>query len=569
MPQTKVATIELQPRTVTLHREGDFFVGNYSLNLTNARGFQFAARIEIKPEGAAGADWVSIPSDRKLVDFPADKLETIPVAVKVPATAATKAAVTHRFTVKVMDKALSDELTDTETADFVVPALHLDTPPRRWLIPAIVVAVLLLGGGGVAVALAMSGPELGDACELEKPECPEGITCHPTKKRCLAEVGKECTQGDVCVTGRCSDDKCERLQIGDACEPAEALCAEPLECAALAKKCQGITGVACKAADQCLSGKCEGDRCALLAANEPCDPGRSFCAPKLVCPVSSKRCAQMPRPPIPQPVPPLPQPQPQPQPPPRPAVASLAACTTRNVLGSYSGGTWMARQVCQGGEVAVSAGGFCSGAGRMVGASTTNGGTDGSAWLWCSQAGQAYWYGMCCQPSQTGGMGAPSSAVGNCVNRRVDATYSGGTWMAQAVCQPNEIAISAGGFCAGAGQAVGMSTTNPTRDRNAWLWCSQSGQAYWYATCCEPAASTRVIGTCTTRRVEARYPGGNWVAQTVCQADEIAVAGAGFCASAGQLVGASTTVGNVDPRVWLWCTQPGNAFWYGTCCKQR
>ena len=56
--------------------------------------------------------------------------------------------------------------------------------------------------------------------------------------------------------------------------------------------------------------------------------------------------------------------------------------------------------------------------------------------------------------------------------------------MSQAVCEANELAVSAGGFCSQAGQMVGVSTTSGTVDRNVWLQCTQKGPAVWYAMCC-------------------------------------------------------------------------------------
>jgi hypothetical protein len=58
------------------------------------------------------------------------------------------------------------------------------------------------------------------------------------------------------------------------------------------------------------------------------------------------------------------------------------------------------------------------------------------------------------------------------------------------------------------------------------------------------------------------------MAQQVCQGNEVAVSGNGFCSQAGQMVGASTTSGRVDRNVWLWCSQSGRAIWYGMCCQQ-
>ena len=80
------------------------------------------------------------------------------------------------------------------------------------------------------------------------------------------------------------------------------------------------------------------------------------------------------------------------------AHADLHACVTRTYFGAYSGTSWLAQTVCNAGEIAVSANGFCSAAGDMKGVSTTSGTTDRLVWLWCGQAGNAYWYAMCCQP---------------------------------------------------------------------------------------------------------------------------------------------------------------------------
>lgn len=78
------------------------------------------------------------------------------------------------------------------------------------------------------------------------------------------------------------------------------------------------------------------------------------------------------------------------------------------------------------------------------------------------------------------------AALSNCVTRSLNATYSGTTWLSKTVCNAGEIAVSAGGFCATAGDMKGVSTTTGTTDRLVWLWCSQGGNAYWYAMCCTP-----------------------------------------------------------------------------------
>ncbi|MFO7181163.1 MAG: hypothetical protein DIU78_020855 [Pseudomonadota bacterium] len=77
---------------------------------------------------------------------------------------------------------------------------------------------------------------------------------------------------------------------------------------------------------------------------------------------------------------------------------AVSNCVTRSVSSTYTGTTWLQKTVCNAGEIAVSAGGFCSAAGDMKGVSTTSGTTDRLVWLWCNQPGQAYWYAVCCQP---------------------------------------------------------------------------------------------------------------------------------------------------------------------------
>jgi hypothetical protein len=89
-----------------------------------------------------------------------------------------------------------------------------------------------------------------------------------------------------------------------------------------------------------------------------------------------------------------------------PAMASpahaVSACVTRTVFATYTKPAtkpqWVPKTVCNSGEIAVSAGGFCYSAGSMVGASTTSGTTDRQVWLWCTSTGSAYWYAMCCLP---------------------------------------------------------------------------------------------------------------------------------------------------------------------------
>ena len=163
---------------------------------------------------------------------------------------------------------------------------------------------------------------------------------------------------------------------------------------------------------------------------------------------------------------------------------------------------------------------------------------------------------------------AQTATLGSCVTRTVNANYAGATWMAQQVCQGNEVAVSANGFCSRAGRMVGASTTSGTADRSVWLWCSQSGPAVWYAMCCQSQPAPKAVHSCVTRTAAGNYAGTTWMPQHVCQGSEIAVSGGGFCSQAGQMVGASTTAGTANRDVWLWCSQSGPAIWYGVCCQQ-
>jgi hypothetical protein len=288
-----VVDIQLQPADpITLQRakEPGFFEGSFSLSLTNSRHILFTARIEIEPQGDAKAEWLSIPDDRKLFDFPTDKLQPIPIKVRVPESAAGKKL---SFVVRVMDMAKTDELYDKQTAEVVVPAVQKPQPTKLppWLIPVIIGGVLVLGGGVFAIVKLTGGPKLGSACDPAAPKCPDGVTCDQTKKQCLAKLAEACKHDEDCVTGHCTDDKCGALAIGEDCDPAASLCGEGAECSE-GKKCLGKRGTACKTADQCITGACDTaqEKCTFLGLHAPCDPDRSFCADGLECPVAGKKC---------------------------------------------------------------------------------------------------------------------------------------------------------------------------------------------------------------------------------------------------------------------------------------
>ncbi len=247
--------------------------------------------------------------------------------------------------------------------------------------------------------------------------------------------------------------------------------------------------------------------------------------------------------------------------------SALHGCVTRRVDGHYAGTSWMAKAVCQPNEIAVSGNGFCSGAGKMIGASTTRDTTDQRVWLWCNKPGPAIWYGMCCQATSAA-HAPPAKELGSCTTRRLDAAFSGKGWQDKAVCHANELAISGNGSCEKAGQMIGASTTVGKLDGRAWIWCSKPGPATWNAVCCQSAAPAPTsLRSCVTRTLSAGYAGTGGMGKLVCHANEIAISGNGFCSQAGQMVGASTTQQTVDRNVWLSCSKPGNAVWYASCCQ--
>lgn len=72
-----------------------------------------------------------------------------------------------------------------------------------------------------------------------------------------------------------------------------------------------------------------------------------------------------------------------------------------------------------------------------------------------------------------------------CITRRVNATITGGGWQAATVCNADEYAMSVGGLCPSGGSMVGAVTSHNVIDRQAWLHCTTSGSAWWYAMCCD------------------------------------------------------------------------------------
>jgi cytolethal distending toxin subunit A len=154
-----IATIDLKPRSITLTRSSDdkVFQGNYKLSLTNVSGKQFNARVEIRPNGNTQAEWILVDRTSLIFEFAKDRVIDIPISIKVPGAVPEG---TFGFTATVVDAELPDERYAKLTGSFDVPkaALQPPHPPKKmWLIPVIILAVLLLGGGVFAIHKLTSG----------------------------------------------------------------------------------------------------------------------------------------------------------------------------------------------------------------------------------------------------------------------------------------------------------------------------------------------------------------------------------------------------------------------------
>jgi hypothetical protein len=289
-----IATIDLQPRSITLtkSKDGAFFEGNFKLSLTNVSGKRFNARVEVRPDGNVKAEWIEVDKALLMFDFEVNKVQDIPIRIKVPAT---QPEGTYGFMTRLVDTALPDERDAKLPGSFEVPKVVAPPvekkPLPKWLIPVIAGVVLLLAGGGVGLAIALKKPGLGSKCDPAKPECPESIACDTGKRECLAAIGQACEKDDHCLTNHCDSGKCGPLVAGDECEPAAHLCAEKLDCSEQARRCVGTIGAKCAKNEECVTNKCSGALCAGLAIGETCNPARAtLCAQGLVCPEANKKC---------------------------------------------------------------------------------------------------------------------------------------------------------------------------------------------------------------------------------------------------------------------------------------
>jgi hypothetical protein len=269
MPEAKVALLDLQPRAIKLQRgaQPGFYEGSYSLTLSNARGVPFTARVEIRPEGDTKAEWLSIPEDRKLFDFPADKTQPIPIKARVPEAAAGK---TLRFTVKVMDQANTDELYDTLDAEMSVPAPDGPKPAPsgglpKWLIPVIIGVVLVLGGVGFGIYKLVSSSGKGATAEKDKPTDTNKPRPNPPAVVKACQVAKDC-ESQVC-------------NANHMCAPPYGICANDSGCPERAQcvggHCRLPNGHRCTTSLVCISEYCFDDKC---AANRcPTCPAGQIC----------------------------------------------------------------------------------------------------------------------------------------------------------------------------------------------------------------------------------------------------------------------------------------------------
>jgi len=149
-----IATIDIKPRFITLTRSSDdkVFEGSYKLSLTNVSDKQFNARVEIRPNGNTQAEWILVERTSLIFEFAKDRVVDIAINIKVPGAVPEG---TFGFAASVVDTELPDERFAKLTGSFDVPkaALPPPLPPKKpvWLIPVIIGAVLLLGGGAFAI----------------------------------------------------------------------------------------------------------------------------------------------------------------------------------------------------------------------------------------------------------------------------------------------------------------------------------------------------------------------------------------------------------------------------------
>jgi hypothetical protein len=78
--------------------------------------------------------------------------------------------------------------------------------------------------------------------------------------------------------------------------------------------------------------------------------------------------------------------------------------------------------------------------------------------------------------------------------------------------------------------------------------------------------------SCIKRQVSATYSSANvWQSKTVCEENEVAIAGMGRCPSAGYLRGVDIVSGGgeeLDRTVYIQCSASGGgALWTATCCE--
>jgi hypothetical protein len=142
------------------------------------------------------------------------------------------------------------------------------TPPPpggglpKWLIPAIIGAVVVIAGVVVLVLVLRNGDEplaLGQACTAESPPCAQGLVCAAEQQKCLRPTGGACTADTDCETSKCTNAACV-AQPTKAGDPCDTTCPEPLQCSPT-KHCGEQIGRPCEQNVQCFSGLCDTGRC--------------------------------------------------------------------------------------------------------------------------------------------------------------------------------------------------------------------------------------------------------------------------------------------------------------------
>jgi hypothetical protein len=233
-------------------------------------------------------DWLVVGPQRTL-SLAGGKTETITITAR-PTTASPPGKNTIKLAIAIKD-GVDDVYVDSPTVACEVtataptaiasspPTSPVLTPPERirpprnplfrWLIPAIVGGLLLVGGGVLAgwkllghapvipTPIPTTPHALGELCGSDPAApCDKGLLCVTGAQKCLLASGASCKpeQADLCASGEC-ETKTEicTIPLGGTCDPGDKEqmpCPKLSTCDPATKTCEKNTGSACKAGTQ-------------------------------------------------------------------------------------------------------------------------------------------------------------------------------------------------------------------------------------------------------------------------------------------------------------------------------